>query len=360
MRLHGNAALSWSGRRRLAERVVVEGWTLTAAAEAAGVSMRCARKWVGRYRLAGERGLFDRSSRPRRVANRTPEERVRLIVAMRRLRFTGPEIAELLGMAVSTVSGILSRQGLGRLGRLGLEQPLRYERSRPGELVHIDASESDYAGRERKGEHSGDGGSRGFLCRPSYGRRQSRRSGPSIPQGRKRRSPQPNGEHPRPRVAHRTGSASAAALPPLLTGSVRAGIGLLGQPARAPATTSGLRHEAPESGVAQGRAREDGLRSLQAQGVGRASVRARGLEQPGQGLKGHTAGFERGRLIEEKAAGGAELVSPAVGAGRAHPGGLRPCFVGCWTRDCCAGVAIPTLGSRRRSLPQKRRSIACT
>jgi transposase len=138
MRLHGNAALSWSGRRRLAERVVVEGWTLTAAAEAAGVSMRCARKWVGRYRLAGERGLFDRSSRPRRVANRTPEERVRLIVAMRRLRFTGPEIAELLGMAVSTVSGILSRQGLGRLGRLGLEQPLRYERSRPGELVHID------------------------------------------------------------------------------------------------------------------------------------------------------------------------------------------------------------------------------
>jgi transposase InsO family protein len=138
MRLHGNAALGWSGRRRLAERVVVEGWTLTAAAEAAGVSVRCARKWLGRYRLAGERGLFDRSSRPRRVANRTPEERVRLIVAMRRLRFTGPEIAELLGMAVSTVSGILTRQGLGRLGRLGLARPLRYERSRPGELVHID------------------------------------------------------------------------------------------------------------------------------------------------------------------------------------------------------------------------------
>src|SRR5204863_214926 len=55
MKLHGNAALSWSGRRRLAERVVVEGWTLAAAAEAAGVSVRCARKWVGRYRLEGER-----------------------------------------------------------------------------------------------------------------------------------------------------------------------------------------------------------------------------------------------------------------------------------------------------------------
>jgi transposase InsO family protein len=138
MRLHGNAALSWNGRRRLAERVVVEGWTLTRAAEAAGVSVRCARKWVGRYRLEGERGLFDRSSRPKRVANRTPEERIRLIVAMRRLRFTGPEIAELLGMALSTVSGILTREGLGRLGRLGLEQPRRYERSRPGELLHID------------------------------------------------------------------------------------------------------------------------------------------------------------------------------------------------------------------------------
>ena len=138
MELHGNAALSWTGRRRLAERVVVEGWTLTAAAEAAGVSVRCARKWVGRYRCEGEAGLRDRSSAPRRVANRTAEDRVRVIVALRRLRFTAAEIAETLGMALSTVSGILTRLGLGRLGRLGLEPPIRYERSRPGELVHID------------------------------------------------------------------------------------------------------------------------------------------------------------------------------------------------------------------------------
>jgi transposase InsO family protein len=138
MKLHGNAALSWRGRRRLVERVVVEGWTLAAAAVAAGVSVRCARKWVGRYRLEGERGLCDRSSAPRRVANRTSEERVRVIVLLRRLRFTAAEIAELLAMALSTVSGILTRLGLGRLGRLGLEQPVRYEHSRPGELVHID------------------------------------------------------------------------------------------------------------------------------------------------------------------------------------------------------------------------------
>ncbi len=138
MKLHRNAALSWRGRRRLAERVVVEGWTLRAAAEAAGVSVRCARKWVGRYRLEGVHGLCDRSSAPRRVANRTSGERVEAIVALRRLRFTAAEIAEALDMALSTVSGILTRSGMGRLGRLGLEQPVRYERSRPGELVHID------------------------------------------------------------------------------------------------------------------------------------------------------------------------------------------------------------------------------
>jgi transposase InsO family protein len=138
MKLHRNAALSWRGRRQLTKRVVDEGWTLKAAAEAAGVSVRCARKWVGRYRLEGDRGLFDRSSAPRRVANRTPSENIEAIVALRGLRFTAAEIADTLEMALSTVSGILRRLGLGRLGRIGLERPLRYERSRAGELVHVD------------------------------------------------------------------------------------------------------------------------------------------------------------------------------------------------------------------------------
>jgi transposase InsO family protein len=138
MTLHGNAALSWSGRRRLVERVAREGWTLRAAAGAAGVSVRCARKWVARYRQEGELGLLDRSSAPRVVANRTPQERIDAIVALRRLRFTAAEIAEALGMALSTVSGILTRLGMGRLGRLGLEPARRYQRSRPGELVHVD------------------------------------------------------------------------------------------------------------------------------------------------------------------------------------------------------------------------------
>ncbi len=137
MDLHANAALSWSGRRELARRVVDQGWTLTAAAEAAGVSVRCARKWVGRYR-AGDRRLLDRSSAPRRVANRTAAERVAAIAKLRQLRMTAAEIAETLAMPLSTVSGILTRLGLGKLGRIGLEQPSRYERSRPGELIHVD------------------------------------------------------------------------------------------------------------------------------------------------------------------------------------------------------------------------------
>jgi transposase InsO family protein len=138
MDLHANAALSWSGRRRLCELVVVEGLTVTAAAASMGVSVRCARKWVSRYREAGVAGLVDRSSAPRRVANRTPPDRIEAIVKLRQLRFTAAEIAETLGMALSTVSGILTRIGLGRLGLLGLEKPVRYERSRPGELLHVD------------------------------------------------------------------------------------------------------------------------------------------------------------------------------------------------------------------------------
>src|SRR5438874_10862287 len=104
MKLHANAALSWSGRRLLVERVLVDRWTLTAAAEAAGVSVRCARKWVGRYRLEGEQGLRDRSSAPRRVANRSADERVAVIVLLRQLLMTAAEIDETLSRPLSTIS----------------------------------------------------------------------------------------------------------------------------------------------------------------------------------------------------------------------------------------------------------------
>jgi len=138
MKLHANAALSLQRRRALARRVVGEGWSLTKAAEAAEVSEPTARKWVRRYRTEGEAGLHDRPSAAKVVHNRTPEERVQVICALRRLRMTGAEIAEVLEMPETTVSGLLTSCGMGRLGRLGQEPPRRYERERPGELIHID------------------------------------------------------------------------------------------------------------------------------------------------------------------------------------------------------------------------------
>jgi transposase len=138
MKLHGNARLSVKGRELLVDRIENAGWSLSSAAEAAGISDRTAAKWLGRYRAEGLEGLLDRSSAPAFVANRTDERRVEVIAALRRLRFTGAEIADCLGMALSTVSGILTRFGMGKLGRLGLEPAQRYERQRPGELIHID------------------------------------------------------------------------------------------------------------------------------------------------------------------------------------------------------------------------------
>jgi transposase InsO family protein len=139
MKLHGNAELSLNKRRRLAMRVGEDGWTLTRAAEAAEVSVRTARKWVRRYRAEGEPGLLDRSSRPHSSPSATPEQRVQLIAALRRsTRMTGAEIAETLAMPITTVQGILTRIGLGKLSRLDQELVVRYERSRPGELLHVD------------------------------------------------------------------------------------------------------------------------------------------------------------------------------------------------------------------------------
>jgi transposase InsO family protein len=137
MKLHANARTCPNGRALIAGRVLDQGWSLAAAAEAAGVSVATVRKWVRRA-AAGE-SLEDRSSAPRRVAGRTPARVVEAIEALRRSRMTAAEIAELLGLALSTVSLWLKRIGLGKRSRLDpLEPPNRYERRRPGELVHVD------------------------------------------------------------------------------------------------------------------------------------------------------------------------------------------------------------------------------
>jgi transposase InsO family protein len=139
MKVHANAPLGPKGRLTMVRRVAEQGWSLAAAAAAAGVSERTCSKWLARYRAEGQAGLLDRSSAPRSVPHRTPDELVEVIVLLRRLRMTGAEIAFCLSMALSTVSAVLLRVGLGKLSRLEPpEPPNRYERRRPGELLHID------------------------------------------------------------------------------------------------------------------------------------------------------------------------------------------------------------------------------
>ena len=137
MKLHVNARTCPNSRALIAGRVLEENWTLRSAAEAAGVSVVTARKWVTRAQ-AGE-SLLDRSSRPRRIPSQTSGDLVEAIEKLRRLRMTAAQIAEILGMALSTVSLWLKRIGLGKRSRLEpFEPPNRYERRHPGELVHVD------------------------------------------------------------------------------------------------------------------------------------------------------------------------------------------------------------------------------
>ena len=136
MKLHGKARTCPKSRRLLVERVESNAWSLTTAADAAGVSERTAYRWLRRWREEGAAGLLDRSSAPKSIPHRTAAERVEAIEKLRRLFMTAAEIAEVLGMALSTVSAVLKRIGLGKRSRLEPpEPPNRYERKRPGELV---------------------------------------------------------------------------------------------------------------------------------------------------------------------------------------------------------------------------------
>jgi transposase InsO family protein len=103
-----------------------------------GISERTARKWLARWRAEGPAGLIDRSSAPKRQANRIRPGLEEAICALRKIRLSGPQLADLLDVPLSTVSAVLKRNGMNRLGRLGLEPARRYERERPGELIHID------------------------------------------------------------------------------------------------------------------------------------------------------------------------------------------------------------------------------
>jgi transposase InsO family protein len=138
MNMHKNARLTPLGRERLV-RAVLSGQAPEAAARAAGVCPRTARKWVCRFNAEGIKGLTDRSSRPHRVRKPTPAAILEQVEALRRRRFTGKQIAAEAGVSPATVSRILRRLGLNRIEALEpAEPPRRYEREHPGELLHID------------------------------------------------------------------------------------------------------------------------------------------------------------------------------------------------------------------------------
>lgn len=139
MNLHANARTTPRTRLLLCQRVLTEDWSVTAAASAMGISRATAYKWLWRYESEGEAGLEDRSSAPRRVWNRTARWLERRVEQLRRKKLIAWSIARKLRLAISTVGGILRRLGLGRLSALEPKEPVvRYERKRPGELIHLD------------------------------------------------------------------------------------------------------------------------------------------------------------------------------------------------------------------------------
>jgi transposase InsO family protein len=139
MDLHQNARSCPASRALLVERVEAAGWSVQEAAEAQGLSARSAYRWLRRYRELGEAGLWDRPSTPHRIPRKLGKEKQEQMVILRRARLSGAEIASQLQLPRSTVSRWLRRLGLGRLPQLAPPEPLRrYEKSRPGELVHLD------------------------------------------------------------------------------------------------------------------------------------------------------------------------------------------------------------------------------
>jgi transposase InsO family protein len=138
MNIHKNARLTPHGRELIALQIE-SGQTPEAAARAAGVCPRTARKWHARFKAEGLEGLKDRSSRPHRLRKPTPVAVTAKVEALRRQRFTGKHIAAEVGVSAATVSRVLKRLGLNRIQALEPAEPVRrYERDHPGELIHID------------------------------------------------------------------------------------------------------------------------------------------------------------------------------------------------------------------------------
>ena len=158
MNIHKNARMTVHGRALLVSRVCDEGWRVADAAHAAGVSERTVYSWLARFRAGGAAALSDRKSTPGSSPHATPVEQVAAVEELRRGRMSGPAIARKLSMPRSTVGAIVRRLGLGRLDALDPKPaPIRYERERPGELIHIDTKKLgriDGVGHRIHGDHS--------------------------------------------------------------------------------------------------------------------------------------------------------------------------------------------------------------
>lgn len=166
MTLHPNAKTTPYARQLLVDRVRRLGWSMHDAAQAAGVSRRTGYRWLARERSEGSAGLRDRSSRPRRIPHRTSGLRADRIERLRRRRLTGAQIAARLAMPRSTVAAVLVRRGLERLARLTPRPAVvRYERARPGELLHLDTKK---LGRFRRVGHRMTGDRRRSHVRGGY------------------------------------------------------------------------------------------------------------------------------------------------------------------------------------------------
>lgn len=139
---HPNAVLTPNGRRRMVACVIDRGWTIEATAERFQIDAKTVRKWRDRFLAEGVAGLRDRSSRPHRSPNKTsPRGRAQVLRLRRKHRWGADHIAYETGLAASTVQRILTDAGLNRLDRgdrATAEPVVRYQRDRPGELIHVD------------------------------------------------------------------------------------------------------------------------------------------------------------------------------------------------------------------------------
>ena len=166
MNIHKNARTTPYSRAEIVRRVLGRHETPSAVATALGVSCRTVAKWLARYRREGATGLADRSSRPRRSPRATPVDRIEQVIALRRQRLVGKQIAASLTLSPATVSRILRKARLSRARDLDPPEPVRrYEREHPGELIHIDIKKLgrfDRVGHRITGDRHGQSNARGI------------------------------------------------------------------------------------------------------------------------------------------------------------------------------------------------------